>query len=128
MASTPKKPSARSLAASLRSRRSWTRWRLRLTQRKLAKAQRHLLLLQLSLDSQHLLVKELELQQESLLHRQQEMAASQQFRTQGLPPAPQLLQLPEPLPMDPVTRLEMDTLLGLSGQSMRPASPTSSAR
>lgn len=83
-----------------RSRRSWTRWRLRQTSRKTRRAQRRLLLLQLQTDSQLLLVKELLQQQAQLRHRQLEMQESRLWHQEHLPqlPPPETLHPPHPSP------------------------------
>lgn len=76
-------------------RRSWTRWHLSRTKRRLGKAERRLLLLQLETDHQLLVTKELRQRMQQLVHRQREMADSQQYHllrqaaqveTQPLPP------------------------------------------
>lgn len=77
------------LAATQRLRRSWTRWSLSRTRRRLLRAELRLVLLQVEQDSQLLRVKELAQQESLLRHRQVEHQQSLQFRVQGsLPPSP----------------------------------------
>lgn len=89
------------LAATQRSRLSWTSWSLTRALRAEKRAQARLLLLQLEMDHQLLRQKELEQRRLQLLHRQAEMAEARSFRTSPLLPAP------------PSQRQEMDRLLGL---------------
>lgn len=91
------KSSSFRLRVTQRLRRSWTRSRLRRTERQLLRANQRLLLLQLELDSQHLRVKELTSLSQALTHREQETLESRQFLLeQGLGqltpfnPAPQV--------------------------------------
>jgi hypothetical protein len=93
---------------TLRSAHSWTRWRLKRTQRRLAKEQRRLTLLLLMVDSQHLRLKQLEQQLHPLLSASQELMESQQFRLQGKLPPPELLP---PIPLS--ASEEISRLLGL---------------
>lgn len=90
------KPSSFRLRATLRSRRSWTRWHLRRTQHRLQREVRRLVLLQQLTDSQLLLVKQLEQRLHPLLQAPQELQESREYREAGSPPL--LLQGPmEPL-------------------------------
>lgn len=90
------------LTLRLRSRTSWTSWRLRQTRRAWERETQRRQLLEQALDSS--LLREKELGQEVLVqeHRLQEMAESRQFRQTGqLPPS-----LPSLPPASPLTPLE----------------------
>lgn len=86
-----------------RWRKSWTSWRLKRTSSRQLKAERRRQLLLLELDSHLLSMKELEQRRSSLQNRLLEMAASHQYRTQGILP---------PQPTDPSTQA-LDQVLGL---------------
>lgn len=89
------------LAATQRSRLSWTSWSLKRTRRRETRASQRLLLLQLETDHQLLRGKELQQQRLQLEHRQRELAEARSFRRGTLP-------LPPSSP-----RQELDQLLGL---------------
>lgn len=95
-------PSISRLTWTARFRRSWTRWSLTRTERRLAREVHRLHLLRVQLDSQLLWLKELEQRHQQLLNRQQEEQGSSLFHLQGQLPPPE--QSPREL---------MDQLLGL---------------
>lgn len=91
------------LTLRLRWSTSWASWRRSRSRRRLARAERRTLALQLALDSS--LLREKELAQELAMaeHRLQEMADSRVFRT-GSPVLPPMV-VPQVPPEDPTDRL-----------------------
>lgn len=80
-----RRPSSFRLAVTQRLVRSWTRWRLTLTKRRLAKENRRLQLLQVQMDHQLLLLKELEQQELWLLQKRSEQQEILAYRMQEQP-------------------------------------------
>lgn len=95
--------------ATLRLRRSWTRWLRSRTARKLRKEERRLQLFLQMVDSQHLLLKQLEQRLNPLLTAPQELEHSQRFRETGV------LSISPPEPATPTLSPEQEIaqLLGL---------------
>lgn len=132
------------LEATLRSRRSWTRWHQKRIQRRLQRETQRLVLLQRMVDSQLLLLKTLEQRANRLLVVQTEDLDSQQYREMQaqprlvvLPPGtPEQVQqmrlgmdhlrvLPEPT-VQPVPETAAEEIARLIGQDPQPSSSPSS--
>lgn len=76
----PEKPLSSQLTATLRLRRSWTRWRLKVVKARRKREDKRLRLLQMVLDSQHLLIKELDRKQHLLDSSLRELQLSRMYR------------------------------------------------
>lgn len=138
------------LRATLRLRRSWTRWSLTRMVRREARLTRRLALLHRQTDSLLLAAKEHRQRTLQLGHRLREMEESQRFRETGLPPQegwllpqgvtltplepepgltqPLSLDPRQPLLLGPTPPLSLEQMNDLlSGQPMRPTTSDDSA-